>query len=169
MTTTPTVEAAARQLRPAAPQATGWSLLVFRLSGERFALPVADVVEVIEPIPCTCVPQAPPHVRMLVNVRGVITPLIDLRQRLRLPSGSSTVATRFVVLDIVLGGCAQRIAFEADEVEAVQEANGAALEPMPELGSRWPPALVRGVCRDATSVLFLLNSDALFELEHVAD
>lgn len=169
MTTTRTVEDAARQVPSAAPKAASWSLLVFRLSGERFALPVADVVEVIEPIPCTCVPQAPPHARMLVNVRGAITPLIDLRQRLRLPSGSSTVATRFVVLDIVLAGSLQRIAFEADEVEAVQEANSAALEPMPELGSRWPPALVRGVCRDATSVLFLLNSEALFDLEQVAD
>lgn len=152
--------------RVSGPQHTPTSLqtlLVFRIADERFALPVADVVEVIEPIPATPVPHGPAHSRMLVNVRGVITPLIDLRQRLRIPAAGSGVARRFVVLDILLDGSAQRIAFAADEVETVLEADGNALEPMPELGSRWPATLVRGVYRDAVSVVFLLCPDSLFD------
>ncbi len=145
------------------PQGALQTLLVFRLAEERFALPVDDVVEVIEPTSATPVPHGPPHSRMLVNVRGVITPLIDLRQRLRIPPTDGAIANRFVVLDILLDGTTQRIAFAADEVETVLEADGTALEPMPRLASRWPATLVQGVCRDAVGVIFLLYPDRLFD------
>lgn len=140
------------------------TLLVFRLAGERFALPVATVAEVIDPVPGTPVPHAPAHARMLVNVRGVITPVIDVRQRLRIrPAAETPASARLVVLEVTLAGAPQRLAIEADAVESVLEADLGTLEPLPELGSRWPATLLRGVCRDATGVVILLCPEALFD------
>ncbi|WP_371036834.1 MULTISPECIES: chemotaxis protein CheW [unclassified Rhodosalinus] len=140
------------------------TLLVFHLAGERFALPVTTVAEVIDPVPATPVPHAAPHARLLVNVRGVITPVIDIRRRLRIPASAEAPATlRLVVIEVTLPVGPQRLAIEADAVENVLEVDTGALEPLPELGSRWPASLVKGVCRDAQGVVILLSPDAVFD------
>jgi purine-binding chemotaxis protein CheW len=144
------------------------TLLVFRLAGERFALPVTDVAEVIDPIPATVVPHAPAFARALVNVRGVITPLIDLRRRLGIPPAAASATSRLVVLDITLDGAPQRVAIEADAVETVMETDLAALDPLPELASRWPQALVQGVCRDDGGTVILLAAETLFAADGIA-
>ena len=145
------------------------TLLVFGLAGEAFALPVSTIHEVIDPLPVTPVPNAPPHAPGLINVRGIVTPVVDVRLRLRIPpagavNGAATDAGagRIIVTELPVDGTITRVAIRADAVHEVIEADPAALEPIPDLGTRWPPQFVRGVARHDGALVVLLDPETLF-------
>ncbi|TGD67353.1 purine-binding chemotaxis protein CheW [Tabrizicola sp. WMC-M-20] len=137
-------------------------MLIFRLSGEIFALPVSEVHEILDPMPTTPVPGAPAFAPALINVRGAIAPLIDIRQRLRMQAMPASEQARIIVLELAVNGAATRLAIIADAVEEVIETDRAALKPVPELGARWPEQYVTGVARYGDSLVILLNTDTLF-------
>ncbi|WP_103336576.1 chemotaxis protein CheW [Pseudotabrizicola formosa] len=137
-------------------------MLIFRLSGEVFALPVSEVHEILDPIPTTPVPGAPPFAPALINVRGAIAPLIDIRQRLRMQAMPASDTARIIVLDLPVAGVPTRMAIIADAVDEVIETDRAALKPVPELGARWPEPYVTGVARSGDALVILLNTDTLF-------
>jgi purine-binding chemotaxis protein CheW len=84
-----------------APAAAGERHLVtFALQGEEFGIPVAQVREVIRVGEITRVPQAPPHVRGVTNLRGRILPVVDLRTRLGLPAAEPTPLARILVVEL---------------------------------------------------------------------
>jgi purine-binding chemotaxis protein CheW len=144
------------------------TMLVFGLSGEAFALPVSTIHEVIDPLPVTPVPNAPPHAPGLINVRGIVTPMVDVRLRLRMPQGAARggmEAARIIVLDLPVAGVPTRVAIEADAVHEVLELEQSRLAVIPELGSRWPAAFVRGVARHDDRLVVLLAPDTLFAPE----
>ncbi len=139
------------------------TLLVFGLAGEAFALPVSTIHEVIDPLPVTPVPNAPPHAPGLINVRGIVTPVVDVRLRLRIPpAGTGAGAGRIIVTELPVDGTITRVAIRADAVHEVIEADPAALEPIPDLGTRWPPQFVRGVARHDGALVVLLDPETLF-------
>ena len=139
------------------------TLLVFGLAGEAFALPVSTIHEVIDPLPVTPVPNAPPHAPGLINVRGIVTPVVDVRLRLRIPpAGADAGAGRIIVTELPVDGTTTRVAIRADSVHEVIEADPATLEPVPDLGTRWPAHLVRGVARHDGTLVVLLDPATLF-------
>jgi len=137
-------------------------LLVFRLSGEAFALSVNTVFEILDSIPATRVPNAPYYVRDLINVRGTIAPMLDLRRRLQMPNPDDARPARIIVLELPVSGQPTRLAILADSVEEVIEIDPGAFEPIPELGTRWPEAFIRGVCTHRDNLVVLLEPDTLF-------
>jgi purine-binding chemotaxis protein CheW len=151
---------------PARPAGEGaQTLLVFDLSGEAFALPVTAIHEVIDPLPVTPVPNAPAHAPGLINVRGIVSPVVDVRLRLRMPArrdAGAGKAGRFIVLELPVAGTLTRIAIGADSVHEVIEADTARLETIPELGARWPEAYVSGVARHNGALVVLLDPETLF-------
>ena len=113
--------------RPSAQTAAFEMVLIFRLSGEVFAISVSRVHEILDPIPMTEVPNASIFAPALVNVRGAIVPLIDIRQRLRMPPERPSNSTRMVVLELPVTGVPTRLAIMTDAVEEVVEADMSAL------------------------------------------
>ncbi|MDR7126079.1 chemotaxis protein CheW [Pseudotabrizicola sp. 4114] len=137
-------------------------MLIFRLSGNVFALPVGEVHEILDPLPTTSVPNAPAFAPALINVRGAIAPLIDIRQRLRMPTVPADDQARIIVLELPVDGVATRLAILADAVEEVIETDRAMVKPVPELGARWPEHFVIGVARHGDTLVVLLDTDTLF-------
>ena len=137
-------------------------VLIFTLSGEAFAISVSAVHEILDPIPATRVPNASAFAPGLINVRGAIAPLIDVRQRLRMPPATSSAEARVIVLELPVGGAPPRLAILADGVEEVIEADLAALEAVPELGARWPEQFVKGVAHREDGLVILLDTETLF-------
>lgn len=137
-------------------------VLIFRLSGEAFAISVRRVHEILDPIPVTVVPNATDFAPALVNVRGAIVPLIDIRHRLRMPAAFPGSTARLVVLELPVAGVPTRLAIMTDAVEEVVETNLASLETIPDLGARWPEQYVQGVARIGDGLAVLLNTDNLF-------
>jgi purine-binding chemotaxis protein CheW len=146
------------------PDAASQTLLVFGLSGEAFALPVTTIHEVIDPLPVTLVPNAPPHAPGLINVRGIVTPVIDVRLRLRMPPARGGARSgRIIVLELPVADTPTRVAIHADSVHEVIEVNQDRLEIIPELGTRWPEEFVRGIARHDGVLVVLLDPETLFD------
>lgn len=139
-------------------------ILTFRMRGERFALTVQHVNEIIDPIEETPVPNAPPWAPSLVNVRGSVVPMFDIRYRLGLGRSAPSDTARIVVLDVEIDAEPTRLAVLVEAVEDVIEANIGQFETIPELGARWPAEFIDGVAHHGDDLVVLLNSDRLFHV-----
>jgi len=137
-------------------------MLTFRLGDETLALDVARVHEIVDPLPRTRVPRADPFAPGLINVRGSVVPVLDLRRRLGLPPAERTADSRMIVLDIALGDETAKIAVEADAVDQVAEIEAAEIEPVPEIGIDWPPDYLEGVAKREGGLTMLLRAETVF-------
>jgi len=145
---------------------SGSMLLTFRLDGEAFAFPVTKVHEILDPIPVTPVPNAGPFAPGVINVRGVVVPLLDIRHRLLMQPAEDTEASRIIVFEADLAGGQQKLAFRADSVEQVLECSPREIVPLSELGAVWPRRFVKGSLRHEDELIVLLDAQELFEPSH---
>ena len=74
--------------------------VIFKLDNEEYGIDIMNVQEIIRPPKVTSLPCAPPHVLGIINLRGVIIPIIDLKQRLGLESSEDTDETRVIVVKV---------------------------------------------------------------------
>ncbi len=137
-------------------------LLVFRLEAEAFAVTVNHVHEILDPQTPTPVPNADPVAPGLINVRGVVVSVLDIRRRLGLPPAQALETTRMIVLEHDIEGNTCKIAFSADSVEEVREADLTTLEKVPDLGASWPQVYLRGALRREDDLIILLETNTLF-------
>ncbi|WP_299815492.1 chemotaxis protein CheW [uncultured Jannaschia sp.] len=140
--------------------------LTFSLDGETFAIPVEHVSEIIDPLPVTRAPNADPFAPGLINVRGAIAPFVDLRHRLGMGPAAIKDQSRVLVLDLAVAGEATKVAMLADNVDDITETAMADIEPVPELGIRWPTDLIRGVVKKNGALVILLDVGAAFAPTH---
>lgn len=120
-------------------------VLIFGLNGERFAISAEIVQEILDPVPVTAVPSAKPYVGGLINVRGKVVPLADLRLRLGMPPVEDTIDTRFIVIEIELFGEPTTVGIRADKVHEVTEIEQASVEDVPAIGLKLRPEFISGV------------------------
>ncbi|MEQ9259414.1 MAG: chemotaxis protein CheW [Roseovarius sp.] len=151
--------------RPLPPDQGRQMVLTFRLQGECFALVVTHVNEILDPIAQTPVPNAPRCAPALINVRGSVVPLFDIRHRLGMSDDPLPDTARYVVLDLELKGEAIRLALPVDAVEDVVEADLARLEAIPDLGARWPAKAIAGICQRGEDLLILLDTETVFNID----
>ncbi|RIY02720.1 chemotaxis protein CheW [Aureimonas flava] len=140
-----------------APGAPPEDFLTVSLGEDLFALRVEAVHEVLDPPAVTRVPNAPDFAPGLVNVRGNIMPLVDLRCRLDMPPVADTASSRVVVSRVEVGGEGFLVAIKADAVHEVVALDRGAVEPVPENGTRWPLRFLSGVARHAGRIVVLVD------------
>jgi purine-binding chemotaxis protein CheW len=138
------------------------SVLTFGLGDETFALEAASVREILDLIAITEVPKADPFVNGLINVRGRVVPLADLRIKLGIELREPTIDTRIVVIEIDLGGDATMVGIRADKVCEVIDLPPATLEEAPRIGMRWPAEFVRCIAKRGSDFIVVLDIDRLF-------
>lgn len=136
--------------------------LTFELHDEVFAVEIAHVHEVIDPLPVTQVPNADPFAPGLINARGAIVPVLDLQHRLGMKPKPQSSETRFVVLETVIGEDRTKFAVVADRVHEVVEFEEWSIQPAPELGMQWPSEFIRGFVQRSNALVILLNTDTAF-------
>lgn len=136
--------------------------LTFRLQGEIFAVEVDQVQEIIDPLPMTRVPNAHPFCPGLINVRGAVVPIVDLQYRLGMAPRADSPDTRIVVLETRLDDDVIKVALIADSVSEVIEVDLTTIEPVPDLGTRWPTQYLTGVAKMGDRLVILLNTETVF-------
>jgi purine-binding chemotaxis protein CheW len=137
--------------------------LTVSLGQDVFALKVEAVHEVLDPPPVTTVPNAPDFAPGLVNVRGNIMPLIDLRRRLAMPPVADTESSRVIVSRVETAGEGFYVAIKADAVHEVVSLDRSAVEPVPENGTRWPLRFLSGVARQGGRFVVLLDLETVLQ------
>jgi purine-binding chemotaxis protein CheW len=122
-------------------------VLMLGLAGEMFALDARQVREILDPIPVTRVPGAQSYVSSVLNVRGKVIPLADLRVRFGMPPASITPDSRFIVLEIDLAGEPTTIGIVADKVYEVTDLDTSTLQKAPPIGMRWRPEFISAIAK----------------------
>lgn len=148
-----TALAAAAKVRSAELQ-----IVVFELGEERYGLDIATVYEIIRYQPITAVPQAPAFVEGVINLRGRIIPVVDLRDRFGMREGELTKASRIVVADA--GGT--RLGLVVDGVSEVLMVPTDAIEPTPDVAVNADHVYLRGIAKLGERLIILLSLDGLF-------
>jgi purine-binding chemotaxis protein CheW len=137
-------------------------VLTLDLEGEMFAIEAKHVREILDLVPITDVPRAPPFVNGLINVRGKVVPLADLRVRFGMEQKPPTVDTRIIVLELELDGEAVIAGIRADKVHEVVEVAASALREAPKVGMRWRPEFVRCIGKRGDDFMIVLDIARVF-------
>lgn len=143
-------------------------LLTFQLDTEIVAVEAVRVREVLDEAPVSEVPGARPFVPGVLNVRGQVVPLADLRLKLNLRIGPPTADSRIVVLETALGGEPMIVGVLADKVFEVTELEPGSLEEAPSIGLRWRREHIRHVGKRGEDLIIVLDVDRIFSEEDAA-
>ncbi|MFK3890300.1 chemotaxis protein CheW [Sphingomonas sp. NPDC079357] len=138
-------------------------VVVFGLGEERFALPVAEVREILDHRPAFRMPDAPAWLLGLTDVRGTSVPMIDLRVRLGMIAAETTLATRVLVVEAPVAGTSPLLlGLVVDRVLDVSRFGADAVEPSPDLGGRWRSGHVEAILRREDGFVALLDLPRIF-------
>ncbi|WP_395336556.1 chemotaxis protein CheW [Novosphingobium sp. BL-8H] len=137
-------------------------VLTFNLGEETFALEAMLVREILDLLPETRVPGAAPLLGSVVNFRGKIIPIADLRLAFAMPAAEATVDSRIVVIETEAEGETFQIGIRTDKVHEVATLQRAASEEPPAVGMRWRRDFVRELVRRQDGVVVLPDLAAIF-------
>ncbi len=140
-------------------------VLTLGLERETFALETEMVREVLDRVPISEVPNARPFVRGLINVRGKVVPVVDLKRKFGMGATEATTDSRVIVLEIELKGQPVLIGLLADRVYEVVELPAAALETAPTLGMRWRAEFIRAIGKRGEDFIIVLDIERVFASE----
>ena len=135
--------------------------LTFTLGNESYGIAVKKIREIIRMIEVTTVPQMPAYVRGVVNLRGKIIPVIDLRLRFRMGGAETDERTCIIVVQVARsgGGGTLQMGLVVDQVEEVLNIHAADLEEPPKFGAAVHEAYILGMAKIKEGVKTLLDID----------
>ena len=136
-------------------------VLTFCLGSETYAVDILLVQEIRGWAPVTRLPQAPTHLLGVLNLRGSIVPVIDMRVRFGLEQAPFTPLTVIVVLSVQTASVRREFGLVVDSVSDVVDIDAADLKETPSLGSKASAELIKGLAAVADRMLILLNVDEL--------
>jgi len=142
--------------------------LTFRLADEVFAVDVAKVREILDFTPAIKVPGTPDFMRGIVNVRGNVVPVVDMRLKFGLTKTEKTVDTCIVVMEIVVDEEATVLGAMVDSVQEVFELEKGQIEPPPRLGTRWRTEFIKGIGKRNEELIIILDIDRVFSSAELA-
>lgn len=138
-------------------------LVTFAIGEEEFGIDILKVQEIIRTMAITKVPNSPPHVEGVINLRGKVIPVIDLRCRFNMESRSHDNHTRIIVVDlhkVVIG-------FVVDGVSEVLRIQSSTVEPPPPVVSGIESEYIKGVGKLDNRLLILLDLDKLIPIGEI--
>ena len=137
-------------------------VVTFGLGEEVFAVPVTMVREILDYRPAFRVPNGPAWMLGITDVRGQGVPMIDLRMRLGLAPVEPTLATRVLIVDVMLADRMLSLGLVVDRVIAVASFERDRLEPAPDIGLRWRSDYLAGVVREAEGFIVVIDAAEVF-------
>jgi len=136
--------------------------LAFELGGQCFAVEVSRVEVVLETVPITRVPKASPHLRGVINYRGSVIPVADLRIRFGEGPTGAGPGSSIIVLRIRYGRDEVTIGVLADAVREVIDLDPSRIERPPQIGSRIEDVLIKGIGEKGGEFIVVLDIDVAF-------
>lgn len=138
--------------------------LVLKLADEEYGIGILDVLEIIRMMDITRVPRSNPAVRGVINLRGRVIPVLDLRLRFGMDSTEATRQTVIVVVRYDTGSHTITMGLLVDEVLEVLSLDAASIEPPPDFGGdAEAQQFIRSIGKAADRVLFLLDIAQVLE------
>ena len=141
--------------------------LTFKLDSETFAIQVANVREVLDLTEVTRVPRTPDFMRGVINLRGGVVPVVDMRKKFNLPDVEDAVDTCIIVVEVNLDGDTTVIGALADSVQEVFELADDQIEPPPSIGARLDTEFISGMGKQGDQFTIILDIDKVFSVDEL--
>lgn len=142
--------------------------LTFSLADEIFAVDVAKVREILEFTSITKVPQTPEYMRGVINLRGSVVPVMDMRLKFGLAETERTVNTCIIVVEIASGADTLVLGMLADSVQEVFELEPENIEPAPRIGMKLDTSFIMGMGKHGDTFIIILDIDRVFSSEELS-
>ncbi|MBF0236108.1 MAG: purine-binding chemotaxis protein CheW [SAR324 cluster bacterium] len=142
--------------------------LTFVLDSEEFALEIGKVREVLEVTSITKVPQMPGFMCGVINLRGSVVPVIDMRMKFGLHQTEMTVNTCIIIVEILIGKERTIIGAMVDSVKEVMEIEPSQIQPPPKIGTKLDTEFIKGMGKHNEGFLILLDIDRVFSVDELS-
>ena len=142
--------------------------LTFTLADEVFAVDVARVREILEITNITKVPQVPDFMRGVINLRGCVVPVIDLRLKFGMQETDQTVNTCIIVVEVMMDGENIVLGALADSVQEVIEMEPSQIEAAPHIGTHLKTEFLKGMGKHNERFVMILDIDKVFSAEEIS-
>src|SRR5579872_4322591 len=142
--------------------------LTFRLGGEIFAIDVAKVREVLDFTTITKIPRTPEFMSGVINLRGNVVPVVDLRLCFEMSKTEKTVNTCIVVVEMLVDGESTVIGALADSVEEVIDLEPENIQPPPRIGTKVRTDFIKGMGKRDSQLIMILDIDRVFSAEELS-
>jgi purine-binding chemotaxis protein CheW len=142
--------------------------VTFCLADESFGVEVTRTREILNLSPITQVPQTPDYMLGVINLRGQVVPVVDMRLKLGLEVSKQTQNTCIIVVEILIEEETLVVGLLADAVNEVLDLQESQIEPPPRLGTKINTAFIQGMGQINDQLLILLEIDKVFNDDEVA-
>lgn len=148
-------------------QAGEGQYLTFKLGDEVYALEITKVREVLDYTRITKVPKTPDFMKGVINLRGGVVPVVDLRLKFNMPAVQQTVDTCIIIVEVTVDGDQSLLGALADQVREVMELDPSQIEPPPKIGTRLETDFISGMGKQNDDFIIILNIEKVFSVEEL--
>lgn len=141
--------------------------LTFKLDEEVFSLDISKVREVLDFTTVTKVPRTPDFMRGVINLRGSVVPIVDMRLKFGMSRTEKTVNTCIIIVEITLDDERLIVGALADSVQEVIELEPGQIEPAPRIGTRLNTEFIRGMGKRDDQFIIILDIDRVFSSDEL--
>ena len=142
--------------------------LTFKLADEVFGIEVSKVREVLDFTTITKIPRTPDFMSGVINLRGNVVPVVDLRLCFEMSKTEKTVNTCIVVMEMLIEGESTVIGALADSVEEVIDLEPEQIQPAPRMGTQIRTDFIKGMGRREAQFIMILDIDRVFSAEELS-
>lgn len=141
--------------------------LTFTLANEVFAVDISQVKEVLEYTELTRVPRTPAFMCGVINLRGSVVPVMDMRLKFGMDKGERTVNTCIIILEVTQEAGTTVIGAMVDSVKEVMELNPEQIEAPPKIGTHLRTDFIQGMGKQDDHFVIILDSNKIFSSEEL--
>jgi purine-binding chemotaxis protein CheW len=141
--------------------------LTFMLGEEVFSLEISKVREVLDYMVITRVPRMPEYLQGVINLRGSVVPVVDLRLKFGMPVAGVTVSTCIIIVDTTVNDEPAVLGLLVDSVQEVLELDQESIKPAPRIGTRLDTGFIKGMGRQNDRFNIILNIDRVFSSDEI--
>jgi purine-binding chemotaxis protein CheW len=142
--------------------------LTFQLGEEVFAIGVSNVREILEFTTVTKVPKTPEFMRGVINLRGSVVPVLDMRLKFGLTRTEKTVDTCIIVVEVSFEDENTIIGALVDSVQEVFDLEADQIEPAPKIGTQLKTEFIKGMGKRDDQFIIILDINKVFSSEELA-
>ncbi len=141
------------------------SYLTFQLHNERFAVHVSKVLNILELVPITKVPKSPEYLKGVINLRGSVLGVMDIKMKFDFPISDYTKETSILVLQVMIDGDITDVGAIVDSVHDVIEVDEKEILPPLSVGIKFKSDFVTGIIKYKEQFIMVLDMDKMFNTE----
>lgn len=146
---------------------TSSQVLTFRLAEEVYGVDIMSVREVLDFSSVTKVPHTPDFMVGVINLRGNVVPVVDLKKKFRIGNTEKSVNTCIIIVEVEIEGESTVLGALADSVQEVVEFEDSLIEDAPKIGTQLNTAFIAGMAKKDSGFVIILNVNAVFSMTEI--